>query len=209
MKIKTLGALGFFCLLCIFAASVSADDAGVSADTTSPEGASTPTDVISLGVASVSLDLSEIGEYTVETTNLSERNHSSQCSYGSFDYDRYQANITSDSGQVLMELQILPSGDMDLGASINHWTLRHGLERWDGVLSRVAATANSTANSTTMDGKHAATRTYTSEDPLVYAAAFCPDEEDGWGATFFYIRSDFPQEITEGIFQSIDVEMLT
>ncbi|MFA5579974.1 MAG: hypothetical protein WDA01_10860, partial [Methanothrix sp.] len=206
---RTLGALGFLCLLCILAASVSADNAAVSADMTSPEGAKAPTDVISLGVADVSLDLSGIGEYTVETTNLSERGHSSQCSYGSFDYDRYHATITSDSGQVLMELQILPSGDIDLGTSINHWTLRHALERWDGVPSRVEATTNCTANSTVIDGKHAATRTYVSEDPVIYAASFSPDEEDGWGAAFFYIKSDFPQEITEELFQSIDVEMLT
>ena len=208
MKIKTLGVVGLLCFLCILAASVLADEVNVSTKMASPEELSTPKAVISLGVADVSLDLSEIGDYTTEIINLSESGHSSECSYGSFDYDRYQANITSDLGRVLLDLQTLPSGVMDLGASTNYWTLRHGLERWDGVPARTEATTKSTANSTIIDGKNATTRTYVSEDPVIYSALFSPDEEDGWGMVFFYIKSDFPQEISEGIFQSIDVEML-
>jgi len=157
-----------------------------------PAGAQT----VTLGQASISLDLDLMGEHQVQIEDPLEDFHKSPKE--KFYYTIYPATVTSDAGQIILELHVLEEA-----LEVDSWLLEHCIEESD------LAPYEMQSEPMTFDGHSGVLVKGFSDsggnDPR-YLASFSPDGDSGWGKIFLIVGSDLPWDSSAAIFDTLQVE---
>lgn len=147
---------------------------------------------INLGDTTVSLDLSDIGDYDVEESNTVENDHNEKdCE---FTYELYSAKITGPGDYITLELYKVSKSMSDYDYT---WVLEHTIEEssvypFDG--------SSKSYDLGGKDGILVSGFTNKGHSSSLYTAAAGLDN----GYTFLVIGSSYPWENTRDIFDSIE-----
>lgn len=166
-------------------------------------------ETVSLGPASVSIDLKGIGSCAVELGDSYELDHDHDRMSSDFQYIIYPAKITFDGSSNQVEIEVHKmSVAQSLDAPIPKGMLsgmEHCLEQADMMPRR----AEVQMQPYTIDGHEGVLATTDSGDENpIYIAAFSPDQEDGSGSIVCIVGSSFPWETTKSIISSIKVQVV-
>jgi hypothetical protein len=151
---------------------------------------------ISLDPVTVNLGLGNLEDYAIDEGDAIETKH---CERPKFDYSVYPVSIESDAGRIELEVHVL-----DEPVEMTAWVLEHSLIT--AGLSSLTEELEGSGESFTMDGHDAIMMTTNDGEKTVYGAVYSPDEVDGWGILLFLISSDLPLDVTETIFESVEVD---
>jgi len=151
---------------------------------------------ISLDVVTIDLDLGDLEDYSIEEGDVIETSH---CERPMFDYSVYPALIKSNAGRIELEVH-----ELDEPMEMTAWVLEHSLIT--AGLPSLTEDLEGAGESFTIDGHDAIMVTANDGEKTVYGAIYSPDEVDGWGSLLFLISCDLPEEVTEAIFESIEVD---
>ncbi|HPJ30533.1 MAG TPA: hypothetical protein PLZ42_03995 [Methanothrix sp.] len=151
---------------------------------------------ISLDPVTVNLDLGNVGGYTIDVGDAVRASH---CERPEFDYTIYPATIESDDGRIELEVH-----ELDEPMEITIWVLEHCI--LTAGFPSLSEEYEGSGESFTMDGHDGVRVTADDDDRTVYGAVYSPDENGGWGSLLFLISSDLPWDVTETIFESVEVE---
>lgn len=166
-------------------------------------------DAVDLGPASVSLDLSIGGSYSIKTGEITELEHDYDKMTSAFQYSIYPATATYEgiSNQVTIEVHEMSQSrslDEQISGKRQISALEHCLEQSDMMPRR----ADYETESYTIDGHEGILATIdTGGDNPLYIAGFSPDESNGSGSIVCFIGSDFPWETTKSIFESVSAKL--
>ena len=166
-------------------------------------------DAVDLGPASVSLDLSVGGSYSIAKGESTELEHDYDKMTSEFQYSIYPATVTYDgtSSQVMIEVHEMSQSrslDEQISGRRQISALVHCLEQSEMMPRR----ADYDTESYTIDGHEGILATVdTGSDSPLYIAGFCPDENNGSGSIICFIGSDLPWETTKSIFESVSVKL--
>ena len=176
-------------------------------------------ETIALGPATISLDLENIGSYTIEKESVISMDHEEKDIR--FQYEITPANIIIDDklGQIILEVHQMstaepmdvPISERDQSTGIEHCIQKsdmiHGsremtmkeyeVDGHDGVLATIEIDS---------DDPLSALGLIESNDPL-YVLGWCLDQKDGEGSVVCVIGSDLPWETTKDIFDSISSDL--
>jgi len=178
MKPMNFGSLGQVCLICTtLMAAVSAEG-------------------ISLDPVTVNLDLGDLEDYTIDEGDAIETSH---CERPIFDYTIYPVTIESDDGQIELEVH-----ELEEPMEITTWVLEHCI--LTAGFPSLTEEYEGSGEIFSIDGHDVVMVTANDGDKTVYGAVYSPDEDGGWGSLFFLISSDLPWDVTETIFESVEVE---
>jgi hypothetical protein len=167
-------------------------------------------DEISLGPASVSLDLSTAGSYSIEIGDSIESEHDYDRNAPGFQYSIYPASVTYEgsSSKVQIEVHRISqsqslddqiSGRRPISALVHCLEQSEMMPRRSEYETEPYAIAGYEGLLATVD---------TGGDNPMYIAAFSPDESNGSGSTICFIGSDFPWDTTKKIFESASAQIL-
>jgi len=151
---------------------------------------------ISLGPVTVNLDLEVLEGYTIDVGDAIEASH---CKRPEFDYMIYPVTIESDDSQIELEVH-----ELDEPMEMTPWVLEHSLIT--AGLPSLTPKLEGAGASFTVDGHDAILVTAKDGDKTAYGAIYSPDEGEGWGRLLFLISSDLPWDVTEIVFESIEVD---
>lgn len=164
---------------------------------------------VDLGPASISVDLSIAGPYSIEKGESIESEHDYEKNAPQFQYSIYPATVTYEgtSNEVLIEVHKISQSqllDEQISGRRQISALVHCLEQSEMMPRR----SEYQTESYTIGGLEGilATVDAGSDNPL-YIAAFSPDESNGSGSTICFIGSDFPWETTKKIFESVSAKL--
>jgi len=185
MKIlKILKLLAVFCLIGMTFVTALAKD-----------------ETITLGSASISLDLGSIGSYAVEKGDVVSMDHKKP----RFQYEIAPASIKIDgtSDQVMLEVHQMSASeplDSPISGKDQATGMEHCIERSD----MMPVGEDMLTEAYTIDGHQGVLATINSdpENPL-YIAAWSPDQKDDAGTVLCLVGSDLPWETTKMIFDSV------
>ncbi len=158
-------------------------------------------ETITLGSASISLDLGSIGSYAVEKGDVVSMDHKKP----RFQYEIAPASIKVDgtSDQVMLEVHQMSASeplDSPISGKDQATGIEHCIERSD----MMPVGEDMFTEAYTIDGHQGVLATINSdpENPL-YIAAWSPDQKDDTGTIVCLIGSDLPWETTKKIFDSV------
>jgi len=176
-------------------------------------------ETITLGPATISLDLENIGPYTIEKESVISTDHEEKDIR--FQYEIIPANIIIDdtSGQITLEVHQMstsepmdePISKKDQSTGIEHCIQKSNMmpggqemtmkeyevDGYDGVLATIENDSNNPLSALGLTE---------SNDPL-YVLGWCLDQKDGAGSVVCVIGSDLPWETTKEIFDSISSDL--
>ncbi|VVB69066.1 Uncharacterised protein [uncultured archaeon] len=182
-KIKILKLFAVICLMSMTSATVLAAD-----------------ETITLGPASISLDLGNIGFYVVEKGDVVSMDHERP----RFQYEIASANIKIDaSDKVVLEVHQMSTPER-LDSPISRRDQATGIEHCIERSDMMPVTGDMKTEAYTIDGHQGVLATINNDpnNPL-YVAAWSPDQKDGTGTIVCLIGSDLPWEMTKKIFNSV------
>ena len=166
---------------------------------------------VEIGPATVSLDLSSAGSYTVEIGESSELEHTYDPKISNFQYSIYPATVTFDgtSNQVMIEVHKMSASEpLDEQISSKSKDTASVFEHCIEQSNIMPRRADYLTKSYRIDGHEGVLLTVdTGESNPLYIAAYSPDEKDGYGSIICIIGSNFPWETTQRILESVNAQL--
>jgi hypothetical protein len=158
-------------------------------------------ETITLGPASISLDLGSIGSYAVEKGDVVSMDHEKP----RFQYGIAPATVKIDgtSEQVMLEVHQMSASE-PLGSPISRKDQITGIEHCIEKSDIMPVGEEMKTEEYTIDGHQGILATVNSdpEKPL-YIAAWSPDQNDDAGTIVCLVGSDLPWETAKKIFESV------
>jgi hypothetical protein len=163
-------------------------------------------ETIDLGPAQISIDLKNLGSYSVEEGSSSSMNHHKRDA--DFKYNLYPAKITANgtSDQMLIEVHEI-GASMPLDTSISKRDTSTGLEHCLEQSDLIPGRMDLETEPYQIDGREGVLAQINEDgkDPM-YIVAYSPDQKDGSGKVVCVVGSNFSWETTKAIFDSLDVK---
>lgn len=166
-------------------------------------------ETVDMGPASVSIDLENLGPYSVEMEGPYSLDHNYDPMNADFQYIIYPARIKfeNSNNQVLLEVHQM-SASQPLETPISKKDTITGLEHCLEQADMMPRRANVQMNPYTIDGHEGILATVDiGEDNPLYIVAYSPDQEGGSGTIACIVGSRFPWETTKSIIASIGTQM--
>ena len=164
-------------------------------------------ETIALGPAIISLDLENIGSYTIEKESVISMDHEEKDIR--FQYEITPANIIIDDelGQITLEVHQMSALE-PMDEPISERDQSTGIEHCIQKSDMIHGSREMTMEEYEVDGYDGvlATVEIDSDDPL-YVLGWCLDQKDGAGSVVCVIGSDLPWETTKEIFDSISSDL--